>query len=223
MNLALPRGGSVGLAVALLWATIAWNSIEGIIALTASFVSGSVALLGFGLDSFIEVGAAAVLIWRLGVPVADDAADRRELTCRRIIGASFLLLACVVLGQAAYVTFFGSPPEESGAGLVLAVASLILMPALALAKRSNAQALHSHALIAESTETFVCAYLSFTLFIGLAANALFGWGWADVAAALAMVPWIVKEGIDGIRGQSCWGECGLDVPTGGRALPRSSP
>ena len=217
MNLALPRGGSVALALALLWATIAWNALEGIIAIAASVASGSVALLGFGLDSFIEVGAASVLVWRLGVPDGDPHAERRERACRRIIGASFLVLAGVVLAQSAYVTFFGSAPQESGVGLMLAVASLILMPALALAKRSNAQALHSHALIAESTETFVCSYLSLTLFVGLGANALFGWGWADVAAALAMVPWIVKEGIEGIRAQSCAGDCRLTSAEGAPA------
>ena len=113
-----------------------------------------------------------------------------------------------MLAQSAYAVLASNEPGESRLGLALAITSLTLMPALGLAKKANANALHSHALIAESHETLVCSYLSATLFIGLGANALFGWWWADIAAALAMVPWIVKEGIEGIRAEGCGDGCG---------------
>jgi divalent metal cation (Fe/Co/Zn/Cd) transporter len=166
--------------------------------------AGSVALVGFGLDSAIEVMAAGVLIWRLR---AQDVGGSREHMAHRVIGISFLVLAAYVLTQAAYTVATGGEPESSGVGFVLAILSLALMPVLGLVKRRNAQRLGSRALVAESTETLVCSYLSFTLFIGLGANAAFGWWWADIAAALAMVPWIVKEGLEGLSGESCADDC----------------
>jgi divalent metal cation (Fe/Co/Zn/Cd) transporter len=200
------RARRLRLASALLWATVAWNTLEGIIAVTAGVLAGSVALVGFGLDSAIEVGAAGVLIWRLRAPDTDPT-ESRERLARRLIGASFFVLAAYILAQSAYVVLAGHEPETSGLGLALAITSLILMPAVGLAKRRNARKLHSHALIAESTETLVCSYLSLTLFVGLGANAAFGWWWADIAAALAMVPWILKEGLEGLRGDPCGEDC----------------
>ena len=104
--------------------------------------------------------------------------------------------------QAAYIVATGEEPDSSTVGLVLALVSLVVMPVLGLWKRNNAKRIGSAALVAESTETLICSYLSLTLFAGLAANAAFGWGWADVAAALAMVPWIAKEGVEGLRAES---------------------
>lgn len=204
---AAQRRGSLTLATALLWATLVYNVAEGAVGVTAGAVAGSVALMGFGLDSFIEVTAASVLLWRLRMPDTDPAVEARELLARRIVGATFVALAVYILAQAAYVLATGSEPDSSPVGIGLAVASLALMPALGLAKRRNARQLHSHALIAESTETLVCSYLSVTLLIGLGANAAFGWWWADIAAALAMVPWIAKEGLEGLRGELCGDEC----------------
>lgn len=198
--------GSRLLALALLWITLAWNVLEGIIAVSAGVVAKSVALVGFGLDSGIEVAAAGVLIWRLGVPGHDERAESREQFARRVVGATFVFLAAYVVAETIFLLVTGNEPEASGVGLALAVAATFVMPGLGLAKRQNARRMGSPALIAESTETLVCSYLSLTLFLGLAANAAFGWWWADVVAALAMVPWIMKEGLEGLRAESCEGE-----------------
>ena len=195
--------GSRRLAGLLLWLTVSWNVVEGFVAVGSGIIARSVALVGFGLDSFIEVTAACVLLWRLSLPDHDEAAERREATARRVVGITFLLLAGYIAAQTIYTLTVGGQPEASDAGLVLSVVSLIVMPGLSLVKRRNARRLGSRALMAESTETLVCSYLSLTLFVGLAANAVTGWWWADIAAALAMVPWIVKEGLEGLRGERC--------------------
>lgn len=204
--------GSLPLATALLWLTVGWNIIEGIVAVSAGAVAGSVALVGFGLDSFIEVTAAVVLLWRLGISHEDERVEQRERLAHRVVGMTFVALTLYILVQSAYVIATRSEPDASAVGLVLALASLVVMPAVALIKRRNATRLGSRALIAESTETLICSYLSLTLFIGLAANAVWGWWWADVVAALAMVPWIAKEGLEGLRGDSCGGDCVIRVP-----------
>ena len=197
------RPGSMTLARSLLWLAVAWNLAEGVIAVSSGLIAGSVALIGFGLDSFIEVGAAGILLWRIGVPHDDPRVEGRETLARRVVGVTFLVLAAYVVSESVYVLVAGSEPEVSPVGIGLAIASLAIMPALGLVKRGNARRLQSPALVAESTETLICSYLSLTLFVGLATNAATGWGWADVAAALAMVPWIVKEGIEGVRGEPC--------------------
>ena len=163
--------------------------------------AGSVALVGFGLDSFIEVFAAAVLLWRLSVPERDEHAESRERAASRLVGGTFFLLAAYIVAESSYVLLTGSRPEASKIGEALAVASLLVMPALGLLKRWNARWLGSPALIAESTETLVCSYLSATLLAGLALNAMFGWWWADVATALAMLWWILREGVEGLRAE----------------------
>lgn len=191
------------LALSLLWLTLIWNIVEGFVAVGSGVSAGSVALIGFGLDSFIEVTAAAVLLWRIGLPDHDERAERREAMAHRVVGATFLVLGGYIASQALYSVVVGDEPEESRIGLGLSVISLVVMPVLGLLKRANAQRLESRALIAESAETLICSYLSLSLFIGLGANAAFGWWWADIAAALAMVPWIVKEGIEGIRAEPC--------------------
>ncbi|HEY5625306.1 MAG TPA: cation transporter [Dehalococcoidia bacterium] len=203
MNSVGAESGSRRLSVLLLWLTISWNVIEGVIAVSSGVAAGSVALIGFGLDSFIEVTAAGVLLWRLGLPEQDERAERREAAAHRVVGITFLLLATYIGAQAVYTLTVGDEPDVSAVGLALAIISLAIMPGLGLTKRWNARKLGSRALIAESTETLICSYLSFTLFIGLGANAAFGWWWADIAAALAMVPWIVKEGLEGFRGEAC--------------------
>lgn len=176
-------------------------------AVASGVVARSVALVGFGLDSFIEVTAAIILLWRLGLPDHHERAEGRERAAHRVVGATFILLAAYIAAQAAYALAVGEEPDESRVGLALAVLSLAVMPLLGLAKRRNARRLRSRALIAESTETLVCSYLSLTLFIGLGANAALGWWWADIAAALAMTPWIVKEGLEGLRGEGCDDDC----------------
>lgn len=203
MTIAIERPGSSALATRLLQLTVAWNVVEGFIAVAAGVAAGSVALVGFGLDSFIEVTAAIVLLWRLRLPEHDERVEARERTAHRVVGATFIALATYIFAQAVYILAAGDQPDSSGVGLALAIVSLVVMPVIGLLKRDNAKRLGSRALVAESTETLICSYLSLTLFVGLTANALFGWGWADVAAALAMVPWILKEGIEGLRGEAC--------------------
>lgn len=199
--------GSTSLAVLLLWLTISWNVAEGFIAVGAGIVAGSVALIGFGLDSFIEVTAAGILLWRLRLADEDERTERRERIAHQVVGATFVVLSIYILAQTAYVLATGNEPDSSSVGLVLAVVSLIVMPAIGLTKRWNATRIGSRALIAESSETLICSYLSLALFIGLGANAAFGWWWADVAAALAMVPWILREGLEGLRGERCEDNC----------------
>jgi divalent metal cation (Fe/Co/Zn/Cd) transporter len=201
------RAGSARLAVVLLWLTVLYNTFEGIVAVSSGLLAGSVALVGFGLDSFIEVTAAAILLWRLGLHVTDARVEGRERLARRVVGATFVVLAVYIGLQTAYVLTVGDEPEPSRVGLALAVTSLALMPLLGLTKRWNARRMHSHALMAESTETLICSYLSVALLVGLGANALFGWWWADIAAALAMVPWILKEGVEGLRAEGCGEDC----------------
>lgn len=195
------------LARLLLWSTLIWNVVEGIIAEGSGIAAGSVALVGFGLDSFIEVAAAGILLWRMGLPDHDERVERREAMAQRIVGATFVVLAVYIVAQAAYTVGTGSEPSESVVGMALSVAATVVMPALGLLKLRNAADLGSPALRAEAKESVVCSYLSLTLFIGLGANAAFGWWWADIAAALAMVPWIVKEGLEGLRGESCGDAC----------------
>lgn len=202
-----PHASLRRLATRLLWATLAWNVVEGIVAVSSGIAAASVALIGFGLDSFIEVTAAGILLWRLGLPDHDEMAERRETTARRVVGSTFVVLALYIVGQTIYTLAGGSEPDESPVGLVLSIAATFVMPGLGLLKLRNARKLGSGALVAESKETLICSYLSLTLFIGLAANAAFGWWWADIAAALAMVPWIVKEGLEGLRGEACEDDC----------------
>jgi len=194
-------------AITLLQITAGWNVAEGIVAVSAGVASGSVALVGFGLDSFIELTAALILLWRMRVGDHDPRAEARELIARRVVGATFIALAVFIVSEVGYILITGHEPEPSRVGITLAFLSLGVMPTIGLMKRRNAKRLGSPALIAESMETLVCSYLSFTLFIGLAANALLGWWWADLLAALTMVPWILEEGIEGLRGDSCEDAC----------------
>lgn len=184
----------------LLVATVTWNVVEGVVAVSAGLAAGSVALVGFGLDSFIEVAAAAVLLWRMSISADDDRTERRETAARRVVGVTFLVLALYILGESVYVLAFERAPEPSRVGIILSAISLAVMPAIGILKRGRAVRLESPALVAESTETLICSYLSLALLAGLVANSAAGWWWADVAAALAMIPWITKEGVEGLRG-----------------------
>lgn len=185
--------------------TIAYNTVEAIVSLTAGIVAGSVALVGFGVDSGIEVTASLAAQWRLRADVEPERRERVERASRRIIGISFLALAAYVTYESAKTLLTGEQPEASAVGLVILILSVIVMPLLAHAKRRVARALESGALEAESTQTSLCAYLSVIALAGVGLNALFGWWWADPVAALAMVPIIAREGVEG-----AWGEvaCG---------------
>ena len=199
----LPRTESVTAGRRLQYLTIAWNSIECVVALLAGFLAGSVALVGFGFDSAIEVISSLATLWRL---FRDHDEARREASERhtsRIIGACFLLLAGYVLVNAAEVFARGELPQRSIPGIVLAALSLIVMPLLVRYKRRIATRLGSGALEAEARQTRVCAFLSAILLAGLALNAWLGWWWADPVAGLVMVPLIGWEGWQAVTGRTC--------------------
>jgi divalent metal cation (Fe/Co/Zn/Cd) transporter len=188
----------------LVGTTLAYNIIEGILAIWAGVQASSIALVGFGLDSFIECAAAGVLLWRLGLEARGasvEMIERSELRVHRFIGGTFVALALYVLLQASWTLWQQKTVEESFLGIVLAVASLVIMPLVSWGKLRAAQILNSAALRAEAKETLACSYLSFTLLLGLVANAVAGWWWADPVAALLMVPWLIKEGVEGLRGE----------------------
>lgn len=181
----------------LAWATIGWNVVEAFVAIGSGLVAGSIALVGFGVDSSIEVFAATVVLWRLrGV---DEARERRAL---RLIGVSFFALAAFVTVEAVRELFSGAEPETSVVGIGLAVASLVVMPLLAMAKRRTGVALGSQTVVADARETTLCAYLSAVLLVGLLLNATVGWGWADPLAAIAIAFLAAREGREAWRGET---------------------
>ncbi|MEM1059037.1 MAG: cation transporter [Verrucomicrobiota bacterium] len=181
--------------------TLGWNSFEAVIAISAAALAGSAALLGFGLDSLIESLSALVLLWRLQHD--DERGRAREKLAQRLVGWSLLALAGLVAYEAIELLITGEHPAVSYVGIALAVASVIVMPLLARAKRRVAARINSDALHADSKQTDICAYLSAILLAGLGLHALFGWWWADSVAAVAMVPIIVWEGVNALRNKSC--------------------
>jgi len=183
--------------------TIGYNSLEGLIAVAAGLLAGSIALVGFGFDSLIEVTSGAVLLWRLHADLDEERRERVETISLRIVGACFVLLAIYVSFDSVKSLIRREAPQESIVGIVLAAVSLIVMPLLVRAKRRVARGINSAALMADSKQTELCTYLSAILLGGLLLNALLGWWWADPVAALVMVPIIVKEGIEGLRGETC--------------------
>ncbi|MFN7996500.1 MAG: cation transporter [Bryobacteraceae bacterium] len=187
--------------------TIAYNSLEGFISIVAGLIGGSVSLVGFGLDSAIEVASGMALLWRLHHdlnPVRREHAERMAL---RIVGGCFIVLAAYIAYECGSTLFLHEAPERSIPGIVIAAASVVVMPLLARAKRRVATAIGSGALHADSRQTDFCMYLSAILLGGLLLNAVAGWWWADPVAGLVMVPIIAKEGVDGLRGKTCCGGC----------------
>jgi len=180
--------------------TLAWNLGEAAVAIGAGVFAGSTALLGFGIDSLIESLSGSVLLWRLR---HGEKGERREKTARKLVGISLLILAAYVAYEAVESLVQREPPAASYVGIGLAILSVIAMPLLARAKRKVAASLDSRAMHADSRQTDICGYLSAILLIGLGANALLGWWWADPVAGLAMVPIIGKEGIEALRGETC--------------------
>jgi len=181
-------------ALRLEYILIGYNLLEGIIAVAAGWRAASIALVGFGLDSAIEIFAAAILVWRLRQPASLEQESQKERQALGIVGITFFLLAAYILYEAGEDLLRGQPPAPSTIGIVLAVASLVVMPILGLRKRRIAFEMGSRALAADAVETMVCAYLSFALLLGLGLNAWRGWWWMDPAAALAMLPFLVREG-----------------------------
>lgn len=188
--------------------TIVWNALEGLVAVVAGAIAGSISLVGFGIDSFIEVTSGSVLLWRMSV---DAEVHRRELNERRalrIVGVCFLLLAAYIAYESVLDLWSRRAPEHSIPGIVLACVSLVVMPLLSRAKRKVGCALGSAAMQADAKQTEFCTYLSAILLAGLLLNTLFGLWWADLVAGLVMVPIIAKEGIDGLQGRACADGCG---------------
>jgi divalent metal cation (Fe/Co/Zn/Cd) transporter len=183
--------------------TIAYNSLEGLIAIVAGFIAGSIALVGFGFDSVIEVTSGAALLWRLHADIDEEWRERVEAVTLRVVGVCFLALTLYVGYEAISSLVYRESPERSVPGILLAVASLIVMPLLARAKREVARNMNSGAMMADAKQTEFCTYLSAILLGGLLINALFGWWWADPVAAVVMVPIIAKEGIAALRGDTC--------------------
>ncbi len=183
--------------------TIAYNSLEGLLAILLGLLAGSIALVGFGFDSVIEVTSGAALLWRLGADVDEERRERAEATALGVVGWCFLALAAYVAYDSVTSLVRREPPEESIAGIVLAALSLVIMPLLARAKRRVASGIRSGALAADAKQTELCTYLSAILLGGLALNATLGWWWADPLAALVMVPIIAKEGVEALRGERC--------------------
>jgi divalent metal cation (Fe/Co/Zn/Cd) transporter len=179
--------------------SIAWTSVEALSGIVAGVIAASVALIGFGADSVIEAGSSAILLWRLN----HEFGEQRERTALRLVGVSFILLAVYMGWEAVESLVKHQPPSVSYFGIIFSVLCLIVMPLLARAKRRLAARLDSAAMKADSQQSSICAYLAAILLGGLTLNALFGWWWADPVATLGMLPIIIKEGIEALRGEVC--------------------
>lgn len=194
---AIDRRDLVRRGVVLAWFTIAWNSIEGIAGIVSGIVAGSIALVGFGVDSYVEVFAGSVILWRLGRERhGDELSEAAERRAVRLIAITFLALALGVGVESIRKLAVGAEPDESLFGMGLAIVSLVVMPLLARAKRRVGEQLGSRAVTADATETSLCVWMSAILLIGLAANAVFGWWWADPLAGLGIVYVAGREGIE---------------------------
>src|SRR5258708_744163 len=183
--------------------TIAWNALEGLVAVIAGVFAGSISLVGFGIDSFVEVTSGSVLLWRMSVDADVQRREGNERRALKVVGACFLALASYITYESATDLWSRKGPEHSIPGIILACVSLIVMPLLSRAKRKVGRALGSAAMHADAKQTEFCTYLSGILLAGLLLNTLFGLWWSDPAAALIMVPIIAKEGIEGLQGKAC--------------------
>src|SRR5260221_6843928 len=186
--------------------TIGWNSLEGLVSIVAGIFAGSVSLVGFGLDSLIEVTSGAALLWRLRFDIDPSRREGVERRTLRIVGLCFVALALYIAYDSAASLIRHEAPERSLPGIIIAAWSLCVMPLLARAKRRVANGIGSAAMHADSRQTDFCTYLSAILLGGLLLNAVLGWWWADPVAGLVMVPIIAKEGFDGLRAKACCGD-----------------
>ncbi|MFJ2213649.1 cation transporter [Streptomyces sp. NPDC101062] len=199
----------------LVAATITYNVIEAIVAITAGTAASSTALIGFGLDSVIEVSSAAAVAWQFSA--ADHAVrEAREKTALRVIALSFFALAGYVAVDSVRALTGTSEAEHSTTGIVLAALSLAIMPFLSAAQRRAGRELGSASAVADSKQTLLCTYLSAVLLAGLLANSLFGWSWADPIAALVIAAVAVKEGREAWRGDNCCAVPAVGVTRAGR-------
>lgn len=198
----LPSIGLHRRAVRLEWLTTLWNIAEAVVAIGSGAVAGSTALIAFGIDSLIEVSSALAVLWRLlvaGPEATPEESERADRRAHFLVGITFFLLAAYVVFDAGQALVRGDKPQSSPVGIALAAASLVAMPVLAIAKQRTGEAMSSKALQADARETWLCAYLSATLLVGLGLNAWLGWWWADPAGGLAMVPFMLWQGGSAIR------------------------
>jgi len=183
--------------------TIAWNVVEGLLAIALGAIAGSISLVGFGLDSFIEVMSGAALLWRVSVDADEERRELNERRALRMVGVCFLLLALYITYESVTDLWHKQAPEHSVPGIILACVSLAVMPILSRAKRKVGRELNSVAMQADAKQTDFCVYLSAILVVGLVLNALFNFWWADPVGALVMVPLIAREGTEALRGEKC--------------------
>jgi len=183
--------------------TIGWNSIEALAAIITGLLAGSIALIGFGLDSMIEVVSGAALLWRLHRDVDEQQREKAERFALWIVGSCFMALAAYITLDSLRSLVFRKSPEHSLIGIVVAIAAMVVMPVLGRAKRDVARQLGSAAMHSDARQADFCMYLSAILLGGLVLNVWLGWWWADPLAALIMVPLIAKEGIGAFRGKTC--------------------
>ena len=197
------RASLVRRGLRLNYITISYNAFEAVASLIAGALAGSVALVGFGVDSLVEVSASVAAQWRLRVDVDEARRAHAERVTRIIIGWCFIALAIYVTADSAKTLWFAERPDRSIPGILILTMSVIIMPVLARAKRKVANELSSNSLRADARQTSLCAYLSVIALAGVLLNAVAGFWWADPVAALCMVPIIVKEGIEGLRDDDC--------------------
>ena len=198
------RPGLVRRALRLEYLTVGWNIVEGMVAIAAALAAGSVALLGFGIDSFVESASGSVLIWRLLAErnaTDDEQIEQVERRARRLVAASLVLLAVYIAWDSISSLMSNERPEPSLVGIVLAILSLSVMWWLARQKRRVGLALGSRAMTADAFQTDACFWLSLFLLVGIGANALFGLWWADPLAALGMTLFIGREALEAWRGE----------------------
>jgi len=189
--------------------TIIWNVIEGLVAIGAGILANSVALISFGVDSFVETTSAIAVSWRLADEIKHQSPERAESAekiASKITGVILLMLAVyIVVDAGRRLLGFGGEADKSFVGMALTALSVIVMPIVARAKLKVADSINSAALRADAIETIACTWLSVTTLIGLSLNALFGWAWADPLAALLIVPLVIKEGLESLKGEHCCG------------------
>lgn len=179
--------------------SVTYNVLEAIVAITAGAVAGSVALVGFGLDSVVEVSSGLIILWQFRHRLPES----REHLALRMLAVSFFALAAYVTFESVRALIGGSNPDTSPVGIGLAIASLIVMPFLSWAQRRTGKALGSNAVVADGTQTLLCTYLSAVLLVGLVLNATLGWGWADPIAGLIIAAVAAREGLEAWRGEGC--------------------
>lgn len=179
--------------------SVTYNLVEAVVAVTAGAVAGSIALIGFGLDSLVEMSSGLVILWQFRHAVPES----RERLALRLIGVSFFALAGYVAVESVRNLVGGGEPAPSPVGIALASLSLLVMPVLSWAQRRTGRALNSGSVVADSKQTLLCTYLSAVLLVGLLLNALVGWSWADPLAGLVIAAVAVREGIEAWRGDAC--------------------